>query len=458
MRPSGRRVLLAATVMSLGIAIVCGLACSAVLGDLSERQDRGPDAGGGAPGMVDAGPEEAGPKCGLAYAGTSCEACLEGACCAEALACANDEACLGLEGCLGACSGDPACRAQCVSDHRIGPDPAETQLAACLAAHCAQPCGIVCGGFAQMWGADAATGCQTCISKNFCAVGQTCAVDPECQAQSWCRQIPELDQLEACQYGYDAGPAPFHAFVGDVTTSCANECAWGSQWWCVGNMPAQPIPVQVTKATFALYDEVTNAPTVGASLQICDPIDPACTRPIVGGTSGPDGRVTVSIPSSTLLNGPVGYALVSGTGLIPTLNYWGYPLTAPNLLYYLATFKQADINLLKQLTPVPVDLTRALVTAIAFDCDFISAPGVTFSVSPSDANTRVIYVGQDGLPTTGLSATTAAGTALIVNVPVDAGPLTITETPRVLGQPSSILQRGILLPGTITQFAGPVTQ
>jgi hypothetical protein len=437
----------------MSLAIVCGFACSAVLGDLSERRDGGPDATGDAPG------KEAGPKCGIAYAGTSCEACLEGSCCTEALACAsNDEACSGLEGCLGNCSGDPVCRAQCVSDHRIAPDPAETHLAACLAAHCAQPCGIACGGFAQMFGAAAAIGCQTCISKNFCAVGQTCAVDPECQAQSWCRQIPELDQLETCQYGYDAGPAPFGPFVADVIGACANECAWGSQWWCVGHMPAQPIPAPVTKATFALYEDVTNSPVVGASLQICTPIDPACARPITGGTSGPDGRVTVSIPSSTLPDGPVGYALVSGAGVFPTLSYWGYPLTAPYLIYYIALFKEADINILKQAVPVPLDLTRGLVLVNAFDCDFIPAPGVIFSVSPSDANTQLLYTDQDGLPSIGLHATTVKGSAVIVNVPVDAGPLTITETPGVLGQPSSVLQRGIVLPGTVTQFAGPVTQ
>jgi hypothetical protein len=410
--------------------------------------------------MVEAGPEEAGPRCGLAYAGTSCEACLEGSCCAQALACAtNDEACSGLEGCLGTCGGDPACRAQCVSDHRIGPDPAETQLAACLAAHCAQPCGIVCGGFAQMFGADAAAGCQNCISKNLCTAGQTCAVDPECQAQSWCRQIPELDQLETCQYGYDAGPAPFAPIYNGLNGPCANECAWGSQWWCVGHMPGEPISVSDTKATFALYDTATNSPVVGASLQICETIDPACRRPLEGGTSGPDGRVTVSIPSSTLMGGPVGYALVTGAGVFPTLVYWGYPLTAPYLLYYIPLYEQANFNLMQQRSPVPLDLTRGVVLASAFDCDFIPAPGVTVSFSPSDAKTQLYYEDRLGAPSPTLKATTAPyGSYYIVNVPVDAGPLTITETPVGLGQPSSILHGAFVLPGTLTEFAGPVTE
>jgi hypothetical protein len=276
--------------------------------------------------VVDSGTKEAGTDaggCGIVYAGTQCEACLESQCCTQATACANGAACSGLEGCLGACDGgDPACRAQCVDGHRIGSDALETQLAACLAKRCAQPCSISCGGFAGDFGVDAAAGCQTCIvdNPNLCSATLACAGDPECQAILTCPSTSHVqDQSEACDTEHEAGVDAASAVLNGLTTACLNACAVGTQWWCVGNPPSQQQVNQATAVTLHLYDKATTLPIADASVAVCSPSLSPCL--VLGNpmTSGADGGVTVNVPKNPQGPGSSGYLSITGTGLTPEL-------------------------------------------------------------------------------------------------------------------------------------------
>ena len=414
--------------------------------------------------LVDSGPAEEGSDaggCGIAYAGASCEACLESNCCPEATACAGHTACNGLEVCLGACDGgDPACRAQCVAGHRLGPDPFETQLAACLARSCAAPCGIPCGPFAQLAGVDAAPGCETCVENSVCNASLACAGQPGCQAILWCTETTyDLDREQACLDGYrDAGIDAALAFRSSLLTSCLGDCALGSQWYCVGHLAPPQESSQDTAVTLTLYDIFTNKPLVGAEVDVCSRTDSTCTPVITSATSDVDGKATVTVPSNVGGLGASGYLKISEPNLlVPELIFWGFPLSEPTLADTIGTFTTAEAtpSALTSVLGVPVDLTsHALVVVSPLDCQNVAATGVTFSVSSPDPGTQVLYVTSTGGFSTD-AGTSPAGLALIVNVPV--GSVTVTATPRALGRPSSVVS-GFTWAGTVTALGAPANQ
>ena len=164
----------------------------------------------------------------------------------------------------------------------------------------------------------------------------------------------------------------------------------------------------------------------------------------------PDGKSeTVTIPSAA------GYLSISGGGVNPELYFFVRPLVAPHVTVPLAVILQDQVSLLVAGEPVAVDLTRGIVSVAVHDC-VSAAAGVTLTVHPSDAETQVVYL-IDGEPSVTAPSTDSSGNAVIVNVPVDAGPVDVTATPVVLGRPSSVVQ-GYALPHTLTFLSMPVNQ
>ena len=418
--------------------------------------------------LVDAGPpkvEASGEPeaASIVYAGASCEACLEHSCGPQATACAGGSACSGLEGCLGQCDGgDPTCRARCVDQHRIGPDPLEIQLAACLAAHCEQPCGIVCGGFAEDFGPDAAAGCQTCVLDNACSTFRTCGTDPECQALAACVLTNQFgDRRAACQAPFDAGRDAYASAV-IAAQACQNACALGSQWYCVGSPPMFSGTGKPTPLFLTLYDQLSKStPIADASVVVCSPEDPTCSQILFSGTTGADGGVTVTIPAGGLNTGATGYIRITGNGLVPELFFWGFPLSEPSLTEAVPTVSKLLESVVASSAAglgVPVDTSSHAIVALgAVDCQITTAPGVQFSISPSDrdAGTHVFYFSQSSLSPTA-DSTDSTGAALIVNVP--PGPITVTARPTALGGRASSVVQGFARPGAVTVFVPAANQ
>ncbi|HTQ46428.1 MAG TPA: hypothetical protein VMI75_26915 [Polyangiaceae bacterium] len=446
--------------VAVGIVAVVTLvvACRQLVGIGDEppmsSTDAGPVGGDGA--------ADAGASCGIAYAGASCEKCLERACCDTARTCASGTACAALEGCLGACGGDPTCRARCVDEHRIGPDPAEADFAACLAANCSTSCTLGgCGALAQMFGADAASSCQKCIVDHVCQPVGDCLANPLCQEQSWCRQFPALDQLETCESAHDAATDPFAgygAIYQALGTSCAIDCAWGNQWWCVGHVTTPTANPTGTVMTVALSDEGTGAPIAGASVNLCAPNLGLPCVPISSGTTDDAGLASVTIPATQYTPGPTGFIYIDDGGVYPSILYWNFPMSEPNVYLVGPGLTTFDVSLLSGALNVSVDQSRAIVGVRAFDCDSVPSPGVRFDVTPSDPDTRVFYTKGQNLDLTA-TETDAYGVALVVNVPVDAGSVTVTAKPAALGgqQPSSVVS-GIVQGHMATGLTAGVTQ
>ncbi len=418
------------------------------------KADAGADAGGETGG-------EAGPACGIAYAPTSCEVCLESNCCRPAKACAGGTACSALEVCLGACAGDVTCRATCVEEHRVGADPLEIALGACLAGACAKPCGISCGGFAQGFGPDAAASCESCITQNDCSLGTACGTDPACLSIAWCRLTnPWGDRYQACRASFlDAGHDAWTALDRGLLSACGTDCAMHRQWDCVGSSSMATLATS-SSLVGSLVDGLDQSkPTADAAVTACSVLDPSCTSALSSGTTDADGSVTLALPAPVTGTSVTGYFSITGSDLLPELYFWGFPLSEPTFAFTVPTMSTADrdavTSLIASLDGGSFDLSsHALIAINVTDCTGMTAEGVQIAVSPSDPETRVFYFSGSGISATA-DSTDPTGSAIVVNVP--AGTVTLTVTPKDLGKPSSVSQL-FTRAGTITSLAQPPNQ
>jgi hypothetical protein len=411
--------------------------------------DEPPTATGGAP---DAG-TEAGPPCGVAYAGTACEACLEAQCCAQATACAGSLGCTGLEGCLGACNGDVTCGARCKFEHPV----ADPGLEACLFGSCAQPCALGCGSVAEFFGPDAAAGCANCIVNGPCAAASACLADPDCLAIPSCIGTSQaVDRNQACLGAYDAGVDAFNNIVAGLRSSCLDQCALGNQWYCVGNAKPHVQTNSATEMTVFLYD-LNGAPLAGVTVDVCSEGLQPCDS-LSSGTTNDAGLVPLQVPgpppSSTY--GPKGYLQLQAPAIgIDALFYWTYPLSEPAVRTNSSAPSQSEISEIAGLLGVAPDMMRGSVAFAVADCDLLASPGVQVTITPNDPETKVFYLSSNGLPIPGATSTDVSGFGGALNVP--AGEITIMATPMSLGRPSTVLQ-AYVAPNKITLVALPPNQ
>jgi hypothetical protein len=410
--------------------------------------------------------DDAGPACGIGYSGASCEECLEQSCCTEAKACSGDMGCSALEGCIGSClsPGDPTCRAKCTS---MVPsvDSTEYDFAACMVGSCARQCSISCGGLAEMFGPDAAAGCQHCLQysdDSVCSEAAQCAADASCQAALRCTQVgPFQDRYQAC---VNAQPSKIaaHQLLSDLQKSseCLTDCALGSQWSCVGHI--SPVTAGVNAdAGFSFTDFVNQQqPTAGMLVQVCDPTAPPAQCSGQSGTTNDAGVVWLTISGSAGGAAPTGYLRMTGSQLEPVLFYWGFPTTEPSWQLFFYSFTTDDVAGLASGSGVTVDMNRAIVAVEANDCwgTYIGAPNVTFSIDPpGDSKTKLLYqVGQNFSLTA--NRTDPIGNAFFVNVPVgpDGGTVLVTAQPLSIETPSAVV-KAYVQPGTITAILASPT-
>jgi hypothetical protein len=389
------------------------------------------------------GSGDAGAVCGIAYSGGDCEACLESRCCALASACAHRASCNVLQTCLGECQGDPTCRSRCTFENVGSPDPAEAQLSACLAAQCSAPCGLACGGgAAALVGPDAAASCQSCIVANACTQATTCAGDPECAAYARCSLAnPLLDELQACQSAHAAGAAEFQALFGVERAQCANDCAVGQQWQCLGHVPGTPPPLGPSTAVTLTIRDTSQAPVPGALVQVCPLFDIACPVALSSGTTDDAGTTTVNVPPGPQGFGVTGYlSITAPPTLAPELLFWGFPLSEPTVVFPTSGLPTpAVVTMVSNALGDPIAADRAFVLVEVADCDNFTAPGVTLSLDAPDAGDAgwQLFYRENGAFSKTAKSTDGLGQALLANVP--AGSITITATPVALGRPSSIV-------------------
>jgi hypothetical protein len=388
------------------------------------------------------------PVCGLDLV-NACWTCAEDQCCPAIAACAGSPPCKNLATCLGGCpQGDPACRSQCSLDNPVKSDfEIAGALAACLTSDCSEPCGLSCGSVSQIAAASSAVSCQECIGENDCAPAQACGVSPDCQAYLLCRtNCVTGDCVTACASTYPTGSAIYFSFDKLMSTACQGPCEYGGNWSCVGSVAWPPAKSMTRALTIHLSRALP-----GVTVKLCDWTDVDCATPVDNQVSTTDstGSVTLLDSSPTSANGQNfgldGYLDLSEPAvipppLIPTLVFWNFPLSEPQANFYtpIVVVSASELDLFLSLSVpdggVMVDTQLGIVGVTALDCLGVQAPDVTFTMtSGAGPDTRTVYV-LDQPSQVGPTGT--EGTAFFFNVP--AGPVTITATPVVLGQVSSV--------------------
>jgi hypothetical protein len=422
--------------------------------------------------------------CGLPYGTTTCASCVSTSCCGESEACAADPVfCSPYESCLGACNGDPACRSKCTIDHPVPADNAApvSALSACLASKCETECRLTCGGFAgYLSEPDASTACQSCFAKsNACSDALACGSSAECDAFWRCRLACEtatMDCAQACERQHDAGVSFFRPLYEDYASTCAGPCNYGGYWACAGSV-AWP-NANSTQVTWTgwVYDWETKTGLPDASVTLCTncPCPSATNGVVMSGQTDSNGYVTLMFQQAI---SPTGQGSTycwqtSAAGYLTTFSYDGYPFTLPIENYTIDPLNQKTQWGVPLLTPAAemandtalhatYDPTRAIFVAGAvFDClgNPAAAGGAEVSIDTRDPMVLALNAfdaGPDALPT----GTTGAGgqryTTLFLDVPTDAGSVTLTATVPGVGPVSQV--SASVSPNTITVVGLPPT-
>lgn len=229
--------------------------------------------------------------------------------------------------------------------------------------------GAPCGGFAAIFGPDAAAGCQSCMQgahDGVCTEASQCAADSDCQAALQCTQVgPFQDRFKACISAHPSGHAAVKLLYALQDSQCAGACALGSQWSCLGHV-SSPVTAGVNaSATFSFRDYVTEQPTAGMLVQVCNFL--GCPGP--SGATDDAGVVALTISGMVSGTTPTGYLSMTGDalGLEPMLFYWGFPTSEPAWqLGFFSITKTELATIGKGLSDgfgITLDPTRAIVAS-----------------------------------------------------------------------------------------------
>jgi hypothetical protein len=256
-----------------------------------------------------------------------------------------------------------------------------------------------------------------------------------------------------CTAGADSGSTLYSSFYGSIAGGqCQQACDAANNWSCVGVVPFPAAKGRPRVLTLALGGFQGGAPVSGALVTMCNGGDPTCAMSIDHAMTDDAGLVQLVDDTGSPNGGPYGLnglLSVSSPALVPTLIYWGFPLSELHGLFGtpLPVFSPTDLQGLA-LLGVTVDPTRGHVALIATDCLGNQASGVTFSATGIDASTVLRYAAGNSLSATG--PTDYHGAAFFFNVP--AGPVDIQATPASLGSVSG-RQSVVVQAGWITEVS-----
>jgi hypothetical protein len=407
--------------------------------------------------------------CGLPYGTNVCASCVSANCCAESNACAGDAVCSAYESCLGACNGEPKCRSQCTIDNPGVTSSDVSALSACLASNCESPCGLTCGGIADLVSEpDAAGACQMCVAQTTsnCASAKECAASGACDAYIRCFLACFAgDCRDACASANAEGAALFAPFQNDPNGpltyfggACSGPCGAGTDWACVGHV-TWPSPKSPTVTlTEKIVDNQSGSPVSGLNVSICNGCPcPSPSNPLLGDAQTDDaGIYSVQIPNPSGignigLNGCAQYHPDPDSGITPEFAYWGYPLSEAQAVDTATstegrTITSEETASIYGVFGVPLDPTGApWLTLFVLDCLGSLASGVQITIQPN-AQVPEFYNVPGGASLTA-TQTSSQGSGGFLNVP--PGQYTVTATPLSLGKPASQIVVNVQA-GTVT--------
>jgi hypothetical protein len=439
-RVTRRRVRLVASTVAIG-AVALGAVVFATSSLLSCRQIAG----------ITSNPVEdlTTHSCGLPYGSNACTSCASTSCCSESTTCAADPVCAAYEGCLGQCNGDADCRSQCTIDHQVGTSSDVSALSACLASKCETACGLGCGALAGYIAEPrngGANSCQTCVETHTdaCTHARACGTSAPCDAYWRCVLSCSTEDCRlTCATDNPAGAALFASFQADYSGTCADPCAFGNYWACVGRVyypTAKSASIDLRFPVVSFSNPAMGVP--GLDISTCTGCPCGAAYPTLA-TGRTDDAGVVSLPdipqpAGTSAPGLEGCHQISSPdkSIVPAFEYWGYPISEPVVtipMAYassvgaqtvtpaeLAAFEEGDFGVMQ-------DDANGYVSTFVHDCLGALSPGV--EVTSDNKQLSATYSAGE------VVATTSGGFAVFFNAP--PGVITVTATPLATGKKAS---------------------
>jgi len=398
--------------------------------------------------------------CGLPYGTNTCASCVNTNCCTESTACAADPACAAYEGCFGNCNGEPTCWARCLADFPASGSDV-TALSVCTVSNCEAQCNLTCGAFAATpVQPDAAVACQSCIANKACAQTLACARSSDCDAIQRC--VPACatqDCADTCltahgvDPGYsfepDGGNGGVWGVLSKAYAACSTQCAFSSDWSCVGHRSWPEAPMGQATYHFWVKDFKSGNPVPGATVKLCDFQDASqdnpCSAYLAMATTDTAGSVSLPFQNAQDIGGQQNYGLngflmvtspadaPAGSIITPSFYYWGFPLSQAAMYSYSEVSTPGELQTDWATLNVAPNPNRGTVAVAVYDCapvDGANVAGVQVTLSTADRTTQSFTT--MGAAT---NVTDSAGILIFTNVPT--GVFQVTATPLTLGKPSS---------------------
>jgi hypothetical protein len=340
---------------------------------------------------------------------------------------------------------DPACDQRCETQAVSDVVPLGDVLS-CRAASCGASCEVACGGILPLVPPASVASCASCVASSCCAQASACAGSSACVSALECaRGLSVPDGIEACtEVRYPTGTTAYHDFATCVEGSCAEPCAIGADWSCVGSVSV-PVPTQATiHFSLTVVDAAIQSLTLpGLVVSACPIDDPACATPVASPvTTDANGVATLSLPTMNQegQTGFVGYFQVvdpSPGGYGTTLGFSSNAITQDGASATIIAATPALAQSFADALNVTFNPNDGNLIVTEADCAYGISPDIQFTVSAAGTNVPVYYT-QGGLPSASATKTDVKGTGLAPNIP--PGAVTVTATSLALGKVVSVAQ------------------
>jgi hypothetical protein len=240
------------------------------------------------------------------------------------------------------------------------------------------------------------------------------------------------------QTGFFVDGSAWTPFVDSINGVCGTSCKVGD-WTCIGKV-SWPYPKSAdVSLTFQAAEYVSKGPIEGLEVQVCTSLNPSCDPPLATARTNADGIAVLTFanapdPEGLGLNGFLQVSSADG-GYVPTLVYWGFPLSEPTagVVWDFSTPSQAQ-ELSSGIVGVPQDPERGQLDVVASDCSWGYAPHAQVKIDMGADGATELY-GTTG--NRALTSTDQSGLAFILNVPPSTN-VRVTETPPGMDRPASV--------------------
>ncbi len=198
------------------------------------------------------------------------------------------------------------------------------------------------------------------------------------------------------------------AFAGSI---CINAlCQPEPRWACVDSA-TEPEPQAAISAGLEVRNLLSGEPMPGVRASLFTQFDFQLSQPLASGTSGADGRMTLTVPA-----GFQGFISLEETGVIePTLVYPNLPVTAAEGFgTVLAGSAGQSVGLVSMLHGTPI-ADRGLLLVQVLDCMQNGAQGGTVAFQ-GDLEGSIVFYTVGGVASEAATALDETGNAGIVNL------------------------------------------